>query len=595
MIYADFGRYFKYLKTLKKLLIGAVLSGVLVSITSGFAIPGMIAGVFPVIFGDKPLPLFLQNYVASMVAPENLQSTVLMTACLCIPLLFAIRGGAMFFNGYLTSYVGMKLLEILRTEAFSRLQYLPLAYHEKKKRGQLMMRLLSDTSNVQTGITQVANDLIKQPLTLISALGYLLYLSSHNEHASILLVNLFFISLSIIPIRFLGNRVMKKSRQVQEQLGDITSVAQENLSSQREVRSYGMQEQQVGIFRSLIARFIRLQLKSLKYGYFMMPALEGISAIGLCYLLVKGASMGLAEEEFLSIALALFMCYDPIKRLGASIGRLKNAQASLNRLNEILNEPDNMPEPKNPLTLGKSVGHVRFDHVDFAYTDDRDTLSEINVDILPGQVVALVGPSGAGKTTFASLIPRFYDVKSGQVCIDGIDIKKTSKSNIRKNIALVSQSSVLFHGSIMDNIRMGRPNATDEEVRRAAEEASVTEFVDTLPNGFKTQLGDGGSGLSGGQRQRVAIARAFLKDAPILILDEATASLDSESESKIQIELDRLVKGRTTFIIAHRFSSIRIANRILVFEAGRIIADGSHEDLYVTCPLYKELYDRQSL
>ncbi|MEG0427876.1 MAG: ABC transporter ATP-binding protein, partial [Akkermansia sp.] len=264
-------------------------------------------------------------------------------------------------------------------------------------------------------------------------------------------------------------------------------------------------------------------------------------------------------------------------------------------LNEILDEPDNMPEPKNPLALGKSVGHVRFDHVDFAYTDDRDTLSGINVDILPGQVVALVGPSGAGKTTFASLIPRFYDVKSGQVCIDGIDIKKTSKSNIRKNIALVSQSPVLFHGSIMDNIRMGRPNATDEEVRRAAEEASVTEFVDTLPNGFNTQLGDGGSGLSGGQRQRVAIARAFLKDAPILILDEATASLDSESESKIQVELDRLVKGRTTFIIAHRFSSIRIANRILVFEAGRIIADGSHEDLYVTCPLYKELYDRQSL
>ena len=316
---------------------------------------------------------------------------------------------------------------------------------------------------------------------------------------------------------------------------------------------------------------------------------------GLGILLVKGNEMGMTKAEFTALAAALFMCYDPLKRLGVTLTNLKSAYASLERINYILKEPDTMPEPSDPVPLGRAAGRLDYDHVSFSYDGARHVLNGIDIHIRPGEVVGLVGPSGAGKTTFASLLPRFYDVSSGAVLVDGVDVRAATLHDVRKNIAFVSQHPVLFHGTIMENIRLGRQDATDEEVIAAARSASADEFIMGMPEGYQTVLGDGGSGLSGGQRQRVAIARAFLKDAPILILDEATASLDAESEAQIQHELDRLVEGRTALIVAHRFSSIRVATRILVFEDGRIVGDGTHEQLYASCPLYRELYDRQSL
>ena len=480
-------------------------------------------------------------------------------------------------------------------KAFSHLQMLPLSFHESQKKGDLISRLLTDTQNVQAGITQVSNDLIKQPMTLVSALCFLGYQAAKTSQTSVLLSNLFFVSLSIWPIYFFGKRMVEKARRAQKELGDIMAVAQENLCSQREVRSYGMQGQQVAIFRQLTERFIRIQMKAVKYKQFLVPVLEGVCALGLGYLLVRCNSVGMKESDFMSFATALFMCYDPIKRLGMTYNRLKQAQASLERLNFILDQPDNMPDPENPVPLGKVKGNVSFRDVSFSYDGKHKVLEHINVDVPAGQVVALVGPSGAGKTTFASLIPRFYEVSSGSVHMDGVDLRDATKADVRSNISLVSQSPFIFRNSIIENIRLGKPGASDEEVIESAKKASVHDFAQQKEQGYYTMLADYGDGLSGGQKQRVAIARAFLKDAPILILDEATASLDSESENKIQEELDKLVVGRTTFIVAHRFSSIRIAQRILVFESGRIIADGTHDDLYVSCPLYKELYDKQSI
>ncbi|KAA5510570.1 ABC transporter ATP-binding protein, partial [Bacteroides caccae] len=332
-----------------------------------------------------------------------------------------------------------------------------------------------------------------------------------------------------------------------------------------------------------------------KYRHFLVPVLEIVTALGLGILLVKGNEMGMTKAEFTALAAALFMCYDPLKRLGVTLTNLKSAYASLERINYILKEPDTMPEPSDPVPLGRAAGRLDYDHVSFSYDGARHVLNGIDIHIRPGEVVGLVGPSGAGKTTFASLLPRFYDVSSGAVLVDGVDVRAATLHDVRKNIAFVSQHPVLFHGTIMENIRLGRQDATDEEVIAAARSASADEFIMGMPEGYQTVLGDGGSGLSGGQRQRVAIARAFLKDAPILILDEATASLDAESEAQIQHELDRLVEGRTALIVAHRFSSIRVATRILVFEDGRIVGDGTHEQLYASCPLYRELYDRQSL
>lgn len=296
----------------------------------------------------------------------------------------------------------------------------------------------------------------------------------------------------------------------------------------------------------------------------------------------------------MALALAMFFTFDSMKKAGQAFNRLNEAQGSLTRLEDILAEPNPIEDPENPLPMPAKVkGELDFRNLTFAYDAGKPVLKDINVHIPAGQIVGLVGPSGAGKTTFASLIPRFYDATQGSVCVDGIDVRDVTMHDLREQLSIVGQQALLFSGTIRENIALGKPGATDVQIQAAADAARVSVFLDNQPQGIDTQLGQGGSGLSGGQRQRVAIARAFVKDAPILILDEATASLDAESEREIQQELDQLARGRTTLIVAHRFSTLRHAHRILVFEHGRIVGDGPHENLYATCPLYKELFDRQ--
>ncbi len=589
----QFFKFLTYLKPLKWKFALALLSGMVAAGLSGFGLPLMIEKVFPVIFDNKPFPGFLDELLKNNVSPEYLATVTLIVACMATPVIFALRGLATFINGYLMSFVGMSILEEIRVKAFERLQIVPLAFHERQQRGDIISRLISDAQNVQNAITQEANSLIKQPITLISALFYLIYRAIKNDQLGTL-YNLGFIALCAFPIYIFGKRIMTKAMRAQERMGDLNSVAQENLASQREVRSYSMQEQQIGLFHAIAQQFRKAQLKTVKYRQLLMPVIEIFTAFGLAVLLVQGYYDGLTLEQFTAMATALYMCYDPLKRVGNSYNRLKQSQASLERLSYILDEPDTMPDPKIPAPVNHLTGHVSYGGVSFSYDGKHKALNGISVEIPAGQVVALVGPSGAGKTTFASMLPRFYDVTGGQINVDGIDIRNMTKHQLRSNMALVSQSVALFRNTIMENIRVGRPEATDEEVIEASKKASVHEFVSDMPEGYQTMLGDAGSGLSGGQRQRVAIARAFLKNAPILILDEATASLDAESEVKIQQELDILSKGRTTLIVAHRFSSIRSADRILVFEGGHIIGDGSHQELYRNCPLYKELYDKQA-
>lgn len=591
----EFFEYARYLKPVRHLFIAALVAGAVAAAASGFGFPLMIAKVFPVVFDNTQIPPAVYDVISRVVAPEYMRVAVLIAVCSLLPLVFAVRGIGTFFNVYWISIVSMRVLEEIRLAAFSRLQTLPLSFIDRQKRGDLISRLINDAASVQGGLVVAANDIIKQPLTLLTALGFLVYQVFVNPHTAVVLMNLGLIALAVWPIRFFGRRVMEKAKRAQEELGNITAAAQENLASQREIRSYGMQEQQVGLFLGLIQRFFRINLRTVKYRHFLVPVLEMVTALGLGILLIRGHEMGMTKAEFMALAAALFMCYDPLKRLGVTLTNLKGAYASLERINYLLKEPDTMPQPTDPVPLDHAAGQLDYDHVSFSYDGSRKALDGIDVHIRPGEVVGLVGPSGAGKTTFASLLPRFYDVSSGALLMDGVDVRTASLHDVRKNIAFVSQHPVLFHGTIMENIRLGRRDATDEEVTAAARAASADEFITGMPHGYQTVLGDGGSGLSGGQRQRVAIARAFLKDAPILILDEATASLDAESEAQIQHELDRLVEGRTALIVAHRFSSIRVATRILVFEGGRIIGDGTHEQLYASCPLYRELYDRQSL
>jgi subfamily B ATP-binding cassette protein MsbA len=286
------------------------------------------------------------------------------------------------------------------------------------------------------------------------------------------------------------------------------------------------------------------------------------------------------------------MCYDPMKKLGEIHNRLKQGEASLDRLETILKAEEGVTDPVNPVKIAKVEGRVSFQGVEFAY-GDNPALNGISLEVPAGQVVALVGPSGAGKTTFASMVPRFYDPTVGKISLDGVDLRDLRLKDLRDHITIVPQEAVLFAGTIFENIKLGRMNASEEEVKEAARQAHAHEFIVNLPEGYNTQVGERGAQLSGGQKQRISIARAFLKNAPVLILDEATSALDSEAESRIQEELADLTKGRTTFIIAHRFSTIRIADRILVFDGGRIVGDGTFQELEASHGLFRSLLERQ--
>lgn len=587
--------YAGYVWPLKWYLLLALVSGFVAAAASGFGIPVMIYKVFPAVFDPTTMPKPIVDFLARRVRPENLQDVVLFAACSALPLIFILRGIAMWINAMAVNYFGMRVLENLRVGVFDRLQTLPLAFHERQMRGDILSRIVTDAQNVQNMITQISSDVVKQPLTAVSAVVALIYVLQSKAEASMFVASVLFAAVAVVPILIFGKRVVRKARGAQKNIGELTAVVQESLASQREIRAYAMERTQTDRMARASGRFCAAQLKTVKYQQLLTPTLEVLTAFALAFILVRGRMIGMQLSDFMAVSGALFFAADAIKRAGVSFNKFNQAQASLERLEEILAEPDTIPDPANPKKLERVAGTVEFRDVSFAYENGREALSRISVRVPAGQTVALVGPSGAGKTTFASLILRFYEATSGAVLIDGNDVRDVRKRDLRKFISLVSQHAVLFRESIRENIRLGRAGATDAEVESAARAAAVNEFLKNNPKGIDMRLGDVGEGVSGGQRQRIAIARAFLKDAPILILDEATSALDAESEKQVQDSLEKLARGRTTFIVAHRFSSIRVAQRILVFSAGRIVGDGPHDELYRSCPLYRELYDRQGV
>lgn len=585
-----------FLKPHWQWVLASIGTGFVAASASGMGIPLMVKFVFPLLFpsekGEEPEILHLAPWLGDLP-----QGALLLLACAVMPLIFLIRGVAMWLNAMVVNYLGIRILEMLRMEVFSRVQSLPMAFLEGRRKGDLISRIVSDTQNVQNILTQVSNELVKQPFTCVCALTAFIWLLISSGQGLLFFVNLLFIGLAAWPIIVFGRRIARKAQRAQAGLGELNTVVQQNLETQREVRAYAMEERQIADFEACSNDFCRNSVKLVKYQRALVPLMEIVTALALSFLLVRGRLCGMDLKDFISLAAALFFSFDSMKRAGTAFNRIHEAQGSLIRLEEILREPDTMPEPQEPRPLPERVkGDITFRHVSFAYAGgSKKALRDVDVRIPAGQIVGLVGPSGAGKTTFASLIPRFYDVTEGAVLIDGIDVRETSYHALREQMALVGQQALLFSGTIRENIALGRPSATEEEILKAADAAAVSAFLPSQPQGLDTRLGEGGAGLSGGQRQRVAIARAFIKDAPILILDEATASLDAESEREIQQELDSLARGRTTLIVAHRFSTIRHAHRILVFDHGRIVGDGSHEELYNACPLYRELYDRQGV
>ena len=583
----------RFLAPHRALLLFAVICGGVAAATAGFGLPMMADKVFPIVFGEAPLSPAIQAWLEAHCSRERIPELTLWCAAAAMPLLMLFRGAFSFANSFLISKVGLLVLEDLRIKVFSRLQELPLAYHDRTSRGTLTATVIYYTQNLQQQALSVTNDLVIQPLTLVAAIAFLVYQALTSSEVVMLLLNLAIAGACIPAVKKVGKHMIEQMKKMLSGLGVIASTVQENLSAQRDVRAFCLEKMQTETLRGQLHDYLRALFKMSAWRHLLTPVIEVLSVCALAFSLFMGVNGGISLTQFTAIALALYYCYDPIKRLGEVFNTLQISAVMLKTIDSVLFAKNEMPEPDVPAKLGAVRGDVEFRGVSFAYKKGVPVLRDINVRVPAGQIVALVGPSGSGKTTFINLLCRFYDVSAGTVKIDGVNVKEISQKDRTAAVALVSQSPVLFRGSVKENIKIGKPDATDAEIVRAGTLADADTFLRERPEGYERMIGEGGEGLSGGQRQRVSVARAFLKNAPILILDEATASLDMLSEEKIQTSLERLMRGHTTFIIAHRFSTIRRAERILVFDAGRIVGDGSHADLYENSPLYRELYDRQ--
>ena len=572
-----FRPYFRYLVATRGTLSAAIFYGLLFGATSGLGLPTLVKYVFP--------PIFDQS------TPRLPLATVMLIAA-CVPLVFVLRAVSGYLNSYYVQLTGVRVLEAVRLDYFRQLQFLPLSFLQRKASGDLISRGLADTAQLQFTLSLMANDGVKQPMALLGALSFLVWQALSTDGALLVLVCLAVVPLTVLPVHYVGKKIIRRAQQMQSQLGDVSTHFVENLSAAREVRAFGLEERELARFGRATSGLVTAQMKIVKYAQALTPAIEILSAIGIAATLIFASTHNVKWETFIAIITALYLCYEPIKKIGYLNTEMNRGAASLERLEHVLHEPLTITDPVAPVAVTQLRGQLTFHQVNFSY-GETPALRDINVTIPAGTVCALVGPSGAGKSTFANLVPRFFEVAAGSVSIDGLDVRSLRLADLRRNIALVSQEPVLFNDTIYNNLALGTPKATRAAIIAAAENAHAHEFITQLPLGYDTPVGERGALLSGGQKQRIAIARAFLRQAPILILDEATSSLDSDSEAAVQDALRQLVIGKTVLIIAHRFSTIRDASMILVFDQGRIVAQGNHASLYAANALYKSLYDRQ--
>ena len=565
-----------------------VAAGLVYAVATGAGLPLMTQVVFPVLFNDTAETS--QWYVSWLTSwlGEISRDELLIYTCLLIPVVFLVRAAAAFTNSYFIQLAGTKVVERIRTDLFSKLQTLPLSFFKHNKSGDLLARVMGDTQMLRQVVAQASSDLIKQPATLVAALTVIVSLSIRDEKFFIAVIALLTVPVCVMLIRAAGKKLARRAYSLQSRGGDLSASLSESLQSALEIRAFNLQKAQTDNFTGKIHEILKLTMKVVKYKQMISPSIEVVAATGFAAALYFGVRAGMTLDGFMTLGMALYMSYEPIKKLGSIHSVFQQGKASVDRIEYILHAEDSIPNSVSPRPVPSPFSTLSFDRVTFAY-DELPVLHGVSVEIPAGQVVALVGPSGAGKSTFAHLVPRFYDPQEGEVKIDGIPVRDFLKHDLRHIIAVVPQTPSLFLGTLEENIRIGKMDASREEIEQAAKKAFAHDFIMATPDGYSTSVGERGDLLSGGQRQRIAIARAFLKDAPILILDEATSALDTESEAMIQQALGELVKGRTTLIIAHRFSTIRIADRILVFKGGRIVSDGSHDELANLDPTYQAM------
>jgi subfamily B ATP-binding cassette protein MsbA len=508
-----------------------------------------------------------------------------------IIVLFLLKGIFNYLQAYLMNFVGLRVVADLRAKLYDHLQTLSLSFFNKTPTGILISRITNDVNLIQASVSNVITGVVKDVFTIISLIFVVFY---QNWKLAIIAVIVF--PLATLPIKEFGKRLRKFSRRSQEQMGSITTFLHETITGNRIVKAFNMEGYEKRRFAQENDRFFRTVFRRAKIRALSHPLMELIGGVGVAFVIWVGGYSVIRGEmtpgTFFSFMAALFMLYNPIRDLNKVNLEIQEGLAAATRVYELLDTLPDIKDDAEAIPLLPISRGIDFQDVTFKY-DGEPVLRNISFQVRPGEVVAIVGMSGAGKTSLVNLLPRFYDIEEGQILFDGCDLRKVTIQSLRDQIGLVTQQTILFNDTVRNNIAYGSQGRTDQEMIEAAKAANAHDFIMRLDQGYDTLIGEQGVKLSGGERQRLSIARALLKNAPILILDEATSSLDSDSEAEVQKALDRLMENRTVFVIAHRLSTIRNADRILVLSSGELVEEGTHDELMARQGEYHRLHELQ--
>ncbi len=550
------------------------------------------------------LAMFCMMLVAALIAATaylvkpvldeifvNRDKRMLQLLPLAIIIIYVLRGGAYFGQAYLMNYVGRCIIKRLRDDLYSHIQMLPLSFFQKHETGVLMARIMNDVNLVKGMVSDAVTGVLKDFFSILGLLFVIFY-----RDWVLALIAITVLPVAVIPIVKFGRRMRKLSTRCQEAMADMSFLLHETFTGTRIVKAFGMEAHENRRFFEKTARLFKYEIKAVIVRAMSSPVMELLGGIGITFIIWYGGHKVITGTStpgtFFSFMAALIMLYEPIKRISRLNNVIQEGLAAAVRIYDILDTDSDIQESLDAVALKGGRHSVVFRNVSFKY-EDQMVLRNINLRVKNGEIVALVGMSGGGKTTLVNLIPRFYDVTEGAILIDGQDVRDVSIASLRSHIGIVTQDPMLFNDTIQNNIAYGRLDASESDIVAAAKAAYAYDFIQNFPDRFGTVVGEKGVRLSGGEKQRICIARALLKNAPILILDEATSSLDTESELAVQGALENLMKGRTTLIIAHRLSTIRHADRIIVIVNGRIVEEGKHEELLALHGEYFKLHDMQ--
>ena len=593
-------RMLGYTRPYKMRLVIGLLCGVVFALTNA-ALPVTVKLVIDIVFSPTGTDSFkeyfaqfpwLENWIKTywpqITSPTSIAGILLVIAS--VPLVMFVRGLFAYFHIYLMNWVASRAIADLRIQLFEHLQNLPLSFYNKANTGELLSRLSNDVAMLQTTISSSFAVMIKDPVTAVALVTVMV-----AQQPKLTLISLIVFPLCVVPIVIYGLKMRKSSLAIQTHTAELSTLAHESFTGTRIIKAYNLEPIVLQQFKNKIGQHMRQWMRVIRAQETPGPLIEFFAAIGIalviCYVRFYSQAT-VTSGGFLQFVLSIFLLYQPIKAISRLNGQLEQSRAASLRVFEILDTQELMPEKADPLPVEAINAPIRFEHVSFSY-GDKIVLNDINMIIEPGQMVALVGPSGSGKTTLSNLLLRFYDPQKGCIRIGSTDIRDVSLKELRANIGVVTQETILFNETINYNIGLGKPGSNNEEIQEAAKHAYSHEFIVEKPLGYKTEVGEKGVVLSGGQRQRIAIARAILKNAPILILDEAMSALDTESERAVQAALEKLMPGRTTLCIAHRLSTIQKADKIVVLDEGRIVEQGKHHELIAKGGVYAKLYQLQ--